>query len=446
MDTKNLPLRAKIFTRQIWFYAFHPKLLKKEHRPIAVAIIAALIVLLGLFAGLWWFLTSSPDFVEPQFRLDYVGIPQVLGKEATESGELKEATESASTSVSVSTSTSEGEEGESGSVPVVGYTNRINFPVNKFGVHAFAGTDQVELASDLVNTNGGDWGWVTFTMNINHPDAGLWNGVFAKCREKHIIPIIQLSNDGAIPSDEQMQSMAEFLHSLEWPTRLRIVSVFNEVNASEYWGWKIDPESYAHVLDKIIDLLRGANPDFFILNGPFNSSARTGHVLTDLGVETSYLTEDEFLKRMNTAVPGIFAKLDGWASHCYPHPGYTARPLTTASPALRDTMSSYKWELGLLSSYFGVTNIPVFITETGWPHAEGTTYHSEWLDQNTVAEYYKIVFRDLYGPDSRVVAVAPFILKYDGYDNFAFMKPDGSHYPQWEAITSLPKTAGAPPL
>ena len=90
--------------------------------------------------------------------------------------------------------------------------------------------------------------------------------------------------------------------------------------------------------------------------------------------------------------------------------------------------------------------IPVFITETGWPHEEGTTFHPEWHDQHTVAEYYKIAMRDLYGPDGRVVAVAPFILKYDNYDNFAFVKPDGSKYPQWDAIVSLPKTTGAPPL
>jgi len=387
--------------------------------------------------------TGSGNLSEGRFKVEEMLSQEVLGNQATPSAE-PQASGSADKH-SGSNSTVENASSNIVPAPVVAPANRINFPVNKFGIHAFAGADQVDLAAQLVNTNGGDWGWVTFTMNINHQDTGMWNSVFSACREKHIIPIIQLTNDGAIPSDEQLQGLADFLHSLQWPTRLRFVSAFNEVNAGEYWGGEINPESYAQKLSKIIELLRGANPDYFIMNGAFNASARTGHVVTDLGVETSYLSEDAFLQRMNAAVPGILAKLDGWASHCYPHPAYTSPPLATATPTLRDGMSSYKWELSLLGGY-GASNLPVFITETGWPHEEGTTFHPEWHDENTVAEYYKIAMRDLYGPDGRVVAVAPFILKYDGYDNFAFIKPDGSRYPQWDAIVSLPKTAGNPPL
>ncbi len=456
MNIKELPLKIRVFLSQFWFYTLHPKFLaKEEHKKgIMFGIFTALFLFIGsgVFA-VWWSLRPT-NFLEPSLTVAAI-TPEVLGEEASGSAELEISDSKSQDQISTSpsdggsTSTTEEEpvveESEANSPSTVNFTNRINFPVNKFGVHAFAGTDQVELAAQLVNSNGGDWGWVTFTMNINHPDAPFWNGVFAKCREKHIIPIIQLSNDGAIPSDEQLNNMANFLHSLDWPTRLRCVSVFNEVNASEYWGWQINPESYAQTLDKIIDLLRGKNGDFFIMNGAFNASARGGRVTTDLGVTTDYLSEDTFLQRMNAAVPGIFAKLDGWASHCYPHPAYTSHPLATATPTLRDGMSSYKWELSLLANNFGINNIPVFITETGWPHEEGSKFHAEWHDQNTVAEYYKIAMRDLYGPDGRVVAVAPFILKYDGYDNFAFVKPNGEKYPQWQAIVSLPKTAGQQP-
>ncbi|MFH1896431.1 MAG: hypothetical protein ABH814_03100, partial [bacterium] len=408
-----------------------------------------LLVLAGSTGATLW--GGRGDFASADFRVDDGFSQEVLGREATVSGGAKQASIGAQKSSnpisnSNSNSSSENQGADTAYQPsVVSQTNRINFPVNKFGIHAFAGADQVDLAAQLVNTNGGDWGWITLTMNISHHDAGMWNSVFQACKSKHIIPIIQLANDGAIPSDEQLESMANFLHSLEWPTRLRFISVFNEVNAAEYWGWEINPESYAQKLDKIIELLRGTNSDYFIMNGAFNASARTGHVVTDLGVETSYLSEEAFLQRMDAAVPGIFGKLDGWAAHCYPHPAYTSHPLATATPTLRDGMSSYKWELSLLAGY-GVGNLPVFITETGWPHEEGATFHPEWHDQNTVAEYYKIAMRDLYGPDGRVVAVAPFVLKYDGYDNFAFVKPNGEKYPQWDAIVSLPKTAGLPPL
>lgn len=329
----------------------------------------------------------------------------------------------------------------------------INFPNNKVGIHLFANLGDISLAPGLVNTNGGDWGWVTFTYDINDRGAGNWNTIFATLREKHLIPILQLSNGGKIPTDDQTESAAAFLASLDWPIKYRFVSAYNEVNAGEYWGWKIDPEGYARVLNKTIDSLKAKNPNFFVMNGAFNASARTGRVHTNLGVDTEYLSEEEFLKRMNNAVPGIFKKLDGWAAHTYPQPEYLGKPLDTTIPGEaawergRNTMSSYKWELSLLSSTFGVSGLPVFITEMGWAHREGTTERKEWYDAQTIADYYRIVFEQIYLPDSRVVAVAPFVLKQvGGVDNFSFIKPDGTPYPQWGAIANLPKVKGSPPL
>lgn len=335
--------------------------------------------------------------------------------------------------------------------------NRLGFAPNKYGIHLFAGPDQIELGAELVNSNGGDWGWATVTYHINNRDTVWWNEIFAKCKEKHIIPILQLMNDGNIPTNEQIDQAADFLASLGWPTRIRVISAFNEVNADEYWGRTIDPEGYGRTLNHIIDSFKGRSSEFFILNGPFNASAASGPnypqvcVHTDLGVDACYLSEDKFLERMNQAVPGIFSKLDGWASHCYPHPGYRGHPLDTRVSgekdweAGRNTMSSYKWELKILSNY-GAGNLPVFITETGWPHSEGAITSNSWFGQGTVAEYYRIAFTQLWVPDNRVVAVTPFILKYDQYDNFAFIKADGSKFQQWDTIKALPKVAASPPV
>ena len=107
-------------------------------------------------------------------------------------------------------------------------------------------------------------------------------------------------------------------------------------------------------------------------------------------------------------------------------------------------MRSYQFELRLLQKY-GVKSIPVFITETGWPHKQGKTEHKEWYDEKLVAQYYKQAFKNIFLPDPRVVAVTPFILKNDNYDNFSFVGADGHKFPQWEAITSLPKVKGNPP-
>ena len=185
------------------------------------------------------------------------------------------------------------------------------------------------------------------------------------------------------------------------------------------------------------------------MNGAFNASAKTGKVKTNLGIQTEYLDFRDYVTRMEKRVPGIFKKLDGWASHTYPQPEYKGKPMDTSIPGEteeekgRNTMSSYKWELKVLKSKFDV-ELPVFITETGWPHKEGTIPHPEWLDQKTVADYYKTVFTDLYLPDERLKAVIIFGIKIEQLDNFSFVGKNGYRYMQFEAIKSLKKQKGQP--
>lgn len=331
-------------------------------------------------------------------------------------------------------------------------STRLGWPNNKYGVYSYRNPELINLTFELVNSNGGDWGWILIPMNIKDKDKDGWNIFFNLCKEKHLIPIIQLVLDGGyVPTEKDINEVADFLNTLNWPTKNRFVTAFNEVNAAEYWGNKIDPEGHAVILNYYIEAMRARSGDFFILNGAYNASARTGKVLTNLGVQTEYLDETVFLERMNNKVGGIFKKLDGWAVHTYPQPEYQGKPLdrTIAGEADwekgRNTMSSYKWELGILKTKFGV-DPPIFITEMGWPHKEGTKPRPEWYDQNTVAEYYKIVFRDLLVPDNRVAAVIPFGIKVDQLDNFSFVGKDGTRYPQFDAIKSLPKIKGSPPL
>lgn len=418
-------------------------------------LVVGLVTLIPSFFGIWKFAFAHPSFLNPVSNSPYLEgsledvnycevEPEVMGEE------ISEATESASPVVSEAAEIEESDK-KNEPAPAPPSSNRLGFPVNKFGVHGFATTEDFDLASQLVNSNGGEWGWYLMTYDIHDRNVEAWSERFDYMKSKHLIPILQLSNNGNIPTDEEIESTTQFLNALRWPVKLRFITAFNEVNASEYWGWKIDPEGYAQVLDKFITAFKGKSGDFFVMNGAFNASARSGHVFTDLGVETDYLSEPDFLRRMNEAVPGIFGRLDGWASHCYPHPGYRGHPLETRVTgeadweAGRNTMSSYKWELGILNSTYGV-NPPVFITETGWPHREGAAIHDEWHPASLVAEYYRIAFRDLWGPDSRVAAITPFILRFGNYDNFAFVGADGSKYPQWDAIVSLPKAAGAPPV
>lgn len=448
-----------------------PIQLKKN--PKAVCLLSLLPVLslsLSLYADRITFSTPAEpsDFVSPLSSRNFAW-PGKLAGAATASAELNEVAQSSPTAQSSisaekaqtadvraepTATTKPAVVASPKAVSVTAKTSRINFPNNKFGVHIFANEEDLSLAAELVNSHGGDWGWVTLTIDLAERNGEKWNNLFAKMLDRHLLPILQLSANGRIPSEAEIDGLAAFLGGLGWPIRIRPVTVFSEVNASEYWGGKIDPEGYARILNRAVDSFKGQSPEFFIMNGAFNASARTGSaeigcIKTDLGVDTCYLSEIEFLKRMEAAVPGILKKLDGWAVHTYPHPAYRGRPSDTkvgaesAFEAGRNTIRSYQFELRLLST-FGVS-LPIFITETGWPHREGKTDHPEWYDQNTVAEFYRAAFRDIFLPDARVVAVTAFVLRFDNYDNFAFVAADGHKFPQWETLVNFAKVAGSPP-
>jgi hypothetical protein len=326
---------------------------------------------------------------------------------------------------------------------------KLDWANNKYGVHTYSDLESIKKASEMVNSSGGDWGWVTIPYNINNVNQdhiAYWDSVMTALCDAHLIPILQLFNDGKPPTESQTKAMAEFLTKIKWPTKQKFITAYSEVNASEYWGGKIDPEGYAQTLDLTINELKKRDPDFF------NSSARTNPGFkTDLGVFTAYLDLPDYLDRMEKSVPGIFKKIDGWAAHTYPHPGYKGKPLDETVPGEseyekgRNTMRSYQYDLRVMKDKFGIEP-PVFITETGWPHREGTTIHNEWLPALTVADYYKTLFEQLYMTDPRVIAVTPFVMQQKGVDNFAFLDSKGKAYPQFETIKNLPKTAGRPEL
>jgi hypothetical protein len=332
---------------------------------------------------------------------------------------------------------------------------KLDWSNNKFGVHSYSDPSSLRKASEMINSNGGDWGWVTIPYNISNvnPDhEAYWNSVMQVLCEEHLTPIFQLFNEGKPPTEKQTRDMAEFLSNLKWPTKLKFITAYSEVNASEYWGGKLDPEGYARALNLTIDELKKRDKDFFVMPAAFNSSARDNPgFTTDLGVFTSYMNLPTYLERMDQSVPGIFKKIDGWAAHTYPHPGYRGKPSDESVPGEtefekgRNTLRSYQYDLRVLKDLFDL-ELPVFITETGWPHREGTTVHSEWLPASTVAQYYEDLFTDLYLPDARVIAVTPFVMQQKGVDNFAFLDSKDRPYPQFDILKNLPKTPGRPEL
>ena len=170
------------------------------------------------------------------------------------------------------------------------------------------------------------------------------------------------------------------------------------------------------------------------MNGAFNTSAEDNTISMDAF---------KYMSKMNKEVPGIFSKLDGWASHSYPQPNFAGNPYTLGRFGIR----AYAEELKYLKNNLKVEKeLPVFITETGWAHSEGENFNFSYLSVSKVAEYFKIAFEEIWLPDDRVRAVMPFTIRYDApFDHFSWVNKDNVPYKQFDTVKSLSKVEGNPP-
>ena len=312
---------------------------------------------------------------------------------------------------------------------------------NKFGIHILD-PGELQQAAELVNSNGGNWGFITIVIRDDDRDFKKWQNFFDQCRQLHLIPLVRLATHNenetwVAPKKEEISSWVNFLVNLNWPIKNRYIIVFNEPNHTKEWGRKIDPPHYAQILDEFISQFKKANPNFQVLPAGF-----------DLAAPNSKTTKDAlaFWQEMNKEVPGIFEKIDGWASHSYPNHGFLGKPQDSGRTSIR----GYQWELTVLKSQFGVKKeLPVFITETGWPHQK--TQNSNVKTKNfyrpeLVAEYIEAAYKNVWLPDKRVVAVTPFTLNYQAepLDVFSWFDNQAQPYPQYERVKNLPKNAWWP--
>lgn len=324
--------------------------------------------------------------------------------------------------------------------PAHAIVDPLTVPNNRFGIHILQATpDESSPAAELVNTNG-DWGYVTVLVESRDRNHDKWQEFFNDLRRRHLIPLVRLAtqpegNYWKRPYEGEEEAWADFLDALNWPTKNRYVIVYNEPNQAKEWGNKVDAISYAIILDKTITALKNKNRDFFVLNGGFDASAPNQL--------SRYQDELSFMNQMEEAVPGIFEKLDGWVSHSYPNPEFAGSPDAIG----RGTVRTYSWELNILRSLGVNKRLPVFITETGWKHAEGIDLARAWPSADTVAQYYRRAFENAWN-NNLLVAVTPFLLSYQEalFDHFSFKKPTGSpeYYSMYQVIQNLQKISGRP--
>jgi len=303
---------------------------------------------------------------------------------------------------------------------------------NKIGIHILF-PEELSTAAELVNSSGGDWGYVTIPIQAGDKDLQKWQNFMNSAKDLHIIPIIRLATEGDYfdkstwrkPNFEEVMDFANFLDSLEWPVKNRYVIVFNEVNRADEWNGEANPGEYAQILSYAKDIFNSKNEDFFIINSGMDNAAST---------EDGTYSQYDYFELMNEAVPGIFDKIDGFSSHAYPNPAFAQPPSINTSQSI----SSFNYELEAINQ-ISEKQLPVFITETGWDQSISS--------DKVVGEYFREALSSVWN-DEKIVAITPFLLNSGPgpFEKFSMLKADGSKNNVFTSIQSLKKNSGKPQL
>lgn len=325
--------------------------------------------------------------------------------------------------------------------PIKAYSvyDPLSVPNNKYGIHIIDEND-LENAADLVNSSNGDWGYVTMVITENDRNEAKWNSIFSRMGKYHLIPIIRIATkvigeSWEKPDKNEILPWLNFLNGLNWPVKNRYVILFNEPNHAKEYGGIIDPQDYSDIVVAFSRELKNKSPDFFVLMAGFDASAPSGPETMD---------EKVYLYRMISQNNDIFDNIDAWVSHSYPNPGFSG----SVTDSGRGTLRTYKWELNTLKS-LGIDKIlSVFITETGWVHAEGDSPNKYYYSSDEVSALITRASKIVWN-DPSIVAITPFVLNYPvfPFSHFSWTAPDGnSVYPQYDAYRSIPKIHGQPIL
>ncbi|HSW96436.1 MAG TPA: hypothetical protein VLF89_01285 [Candidatus Saccharimonadales bacterium] len=308
--------------------------------------------------------------------------------------------------------------------------NPLAKPNNKFGIHILFPAE-VAQAAQLVNSSGGSWGYVVIPIQSGDRDLIKWQLFMDTCKKNHVIPIVRVATEGdyfntkvwRVPDASDILDFANFLNSLDWPVKNRYVIIFNEVNRADEFGGVVDPGTYAKLLSYATTVFKSKNQDFFVISSGMDNAAANTPFSMD---------EYDYFRAMQQSVPGIFNQIDGISSHAYPNPGFSQPPTVLNAKSI----DSFQYERTLIETMSN-KQLPVFITETGWP--------TNVVPDTVAAGYYQQAFSTVWN-DPNIVTVAPFLLQANGgpFSGFSFLSISNSQTPEYTAIASIPKTKGTP--
>lgn len=308
--------------------------------------------------------------------------------------------------------------------------NPLNVPNNKYGIHILF-PEEIQEAANLVNSKNGDWGYVIIPIQSGDKNIEKWQEFMDNAKKYHIIPIIRLASEGDYfntkvwrkPTEYDVLDFANFLNSLDWPTKNRYIVVFNEPNRNDEWGGNTDPADYAKILSYTSIIFKSLNENYFIISAGLDNASAT--------IPNLSFNNYDFLQLMTKAVPDVFEKIDGLGSHSYPNPAFSKEP-NKLDP---ESIATFRFENQLIKNYIG-RELPVFITETGWIRPIG---------ENKIASYYEIANKTAWS-DQYIVAITPFLLKAGAgpFEKFSFLDKNGMATPIYKTYQNLEKQKGEP--
>ncbi|MDZ7587076.1 MAG: hypothetical protein U0946_04920, partial [Patescibacteria group bacterium] len=191
--------------------------------------------------------------------------------------------------------------------PIEAIVNPLTVSNNRFGIHILEPEDLLPAAK-LVNSQGGDWGYVTLIIRQNDRKIAKWQTVFDQLRRLHLIPIVRLATESeknywVIPKTQDIDAWVDFLNSLNWVVKNRYVILFNEPNHALEWGKTLNLQEYAAIVREFHQKLKFASDDFFILPAGFDTAAPNS---------ATSMSAVNYWQKMYQADPTIFTLFDGW--------------------------------------------------------------------------------------------------------------------------------------
>lgn len=308
---------------------------------------------------------------------------------------------------------------------------------NIFGLH-LSQTEDIHQVKSIINSQNGDWGWITVVIKTDQLDKNTWQDFFDNCRKYHIIPIIRIATIGEKdywkrPEYSDIDGIVSFLNSLNWPSKEQHIILFNEINHGNEWGGEVNIKDFTDKSFYAAKKFKETNPNFFILSSALDLAAPEKL--------PQFKSAENVYKEIISINPNYFDQIDALASHSYPNHGFIGTPKDTG----RHSINGYKWELDLLKKLGVKKELPVFITETGWPHREGLKPQNNFYTTKTTSQFLIEAF-NLWSLDPKIKAVTPFIYNYcqEPFDHFSWLNVDGNLFPEYKVLIDLPKKQNNP--